>query len=118
MAPPWSAPAVVSPVKAKELARIFHTRPSRGDANGPGSKAREGRTTEAYSKYVERGRPSATPETGPFSAPQQEGCEICGLEQLTQALRPQPGAQRQEQLRRGHRVDQGVMVGVGGQAEG
>src|ERR1700687_5612229 len=79
MAPPWSAPAVVSPVKAKELARIFHTRPSRGAANEPGSKAREGRTTEAYSKYVEGGRPSATPETGPFPAPQQEGCEICGL---------------------------------------
>jgi amino acid adenylation domain-containing protein len=56
-------------------AAISHTRSSRGDANEPGSKAREGRTTEAYSKYVEGVRPSGTQETGPFPAPQQRGCE-------------------------------------------
>jgi hypothetical protein len=72
------------------LAAISHTRSSRGAgrrrfprpcrhslqvANGPESKAREGRTTEAYSKYVEGVRPSGTQEIGPFPAPQQRGCE-------------------------------------------
>jgi arabinofuranosyltransferase len=62
------------------LARISHAGSSRGAANGPGSKAREGRTPEAYSKYVEVVRPSATPETGPFPEPQQKRYEKCGLE--------------------------------------
>src|ERR1700694_2807067 len=77
-AAPGPEPASMPHAAIRTLARIFHTRPSRGAANGPGSKAREGRTTEAYSKYVEGGQPSATPETGPFPAPQQEGWEICG----------------------------------------
>ncbi|HVT18169.1 MAG TPA: apolipoprotein N-acyltransferase [Thermoanaerobaculia bacterium] len=49
--------------------RSRHWRHSRQAANGSGSKAREGRTPEAYAKYVEGVRPSATPETGPFPAP-------------------------------------------------
>jgi amino acid adenylation domain-containing protein len=61
------------------LARISHARPSRGAANGPGSKARDSSRAEAYSKYVEGLEPSATPEAGPFPAPQQEACERCGL---------------------------------------
>ena len=61
-----------------ELARISHPPPSRGTANGPGSKARDSSRTEAYSKYVDGLEPSATPETGPFPAPQQEACEKCG----------------------------------------
>jgi hypothetical protein len=67
----------LSPVAAP--ARISHTHPSRGDANGPGPKARDRSGPEAYSKYVEGVEPSATPETGPFPAPQQEACEKCGL---------------------------------------
>jgi SAM-dependent methyltransferase len=59
-------------------ARISHADSSRAVAKRPGSKAREGRTTEAYSKYVEGGRLSATPETGHFPAAQQRGCEKCG----------------------------------------
>jgi apolipoprotein N-acyltransferase len=59
-------------------ARSSHASSSRGAVDGPESKAREGRTTEAYSKYVERVRPSATPETGPSPAPQQRGQENCG----------------------------------------
>lgn len=54
---------------AAALALVLDT-PPRGAANGPGSKAHEGRTTEAYNEYVEGVRPSATPETGPFPAPQ------------------------------------------------
>jgi hypothetical protein len=61
------------------IARISHAGSSRGAANGPGSKAREGRTPEAYSKYVEEVQPSATPETGPFPVPQQKRHEKCGL---------------------------------------
>jgi hypothetical protein len=75
-------------------ARISHAGSSRGTANGPGSKAREGRTPEAYSTYVEEVQPSATPETGPFPTslecrdrrqaeprpvPQQKRHEKCGL---------------------------------------
>jgi hypothetical protein len=64
---------------ARFLARTSHRDSSRGDANRPESKAREGRTTEAYSKYVEGVRPSGTQETGPFPAPQQRACEKSGL---------------------------------------
>ena len=69
-------------------ARSSHARPSRGAVNGPGSKAagaelgpgatREVSRTEAYGKYVEGLEPTATPETDPFPAPQQEACEKCG----------------------------------------
>jgi hypothetical protein len=63
------AVSVAPPRRSPSLAAISHSRSSRGDANEPGSKAREGRTTEAYSKYVEGVRPSGTQETGPFPAP-------------------------------------------------
>jgi hypothetical protein len=69
-------------------------RHSRQVANGPGSKAREGRTTEAYSKYVERVRPSATQETGPFPAPQQRGHEKCGSTRVTAEARQTIGGRR------------------------
>jgi amino acid adenylation domain-containing protein len=84
----------LDPADTGALARISHARPSRGAANGPGSKARDSSRAEAYSKYVEGLEPSATPETGSFPtslecrdrrqaeprpAPQQEACEKCGL---------------------------------------
>jgi polyisoprenoid-binding protein YceI len=65
----------IPPLAGGALPAISHAGSSRGAADGPGSKAREGWTTEAYSKYVEEGRPSATPETGPYPAPQQRRCE-------------------------------------------
>jgi hypothetical protein len=74
------------PGRRPALVRISRTRPSRGAANGPGSKARDSSTTEAYSKYVEGVEPSATPETGPFPVPQQEACEKCGLALAAAAL--------------------------------
>jgi hypothetical protein len=64
------ATALLAQYAATLLTRHASTPPRWGGANGPGSKAREARTTEAYSQYVEGVRASATPETGPFPPPQ------------------------------------------------
>jgi 2-polyprenyl-6-methoxyphenol hydroxylase-like FAD-dependent oxidoreductase len=93
-APPRGARMAGGSPRETAPAAISHARSSRGDANGPGSKAREGRTTEAYSKYVERVRPSGTQEKGPFPAPQQRECEKWRLDQEPGPPYAQPAFER------------------------